>query len=189
MNIRQAWSAWWRPVRAAQSWPRPHAGRRQFLRTGLAGGLLLAFAGRLNGAGSRPLHAAEREMLSAVSNALLDGTLPPPGDERRRLLAQTVDGIEQAVRGFSLATQQEIGELFGLLVAAPGRRMLAGVGTPWREASVAEVGQFLQSWRFSRLKLLQSAYAALHDLTFAAWYGQPANWPAIGYPGPPQGYF
>ena len=185
MSIREAR----RLIIGTPPWRPPFAGRRQFLRTGLVSGLLLTFAGRLNGAGNRQLNAAEREMLSAVSNALLDGALPPPGDERRRLLAQTVNGIEQAVGGFSVATQQEIGELFGLLVIAPGRRVLAGVGTPWREASVTEIGEFLQSWRFSRLKLLQSAYAALHDLTFAAWYGLPANWPAIGYPGPPRGYF
>ena len=72
---------------------------------------------------------------------------------------------------------------------APGRVLLAGVGRPWREASVAEVGDFLQSWRSSRLNLLQSAYGALHDLTFGAWYGRPGSWQAISYPGPPRGYF
>jgi hypothetical protein len=30
-----------------------------------------------------------------------------------------------------------------------------------------------------------AAYDALHDLTFAAWYGDARAWPAIGYPGPP----
>jgi hypothetical protein len=31
---------------------------------------------------------------------------------------------------------------------------------------------------------LRSAYQALHDLVLGAWYANPANWDAIGYPGP-----
>ena len=163
--------------------------RRQFIRTGLGGSLLLTFAGWLNAAGARPLTTAEREMLGAVSNAMLDGALPAAGEPRRRLVALTVDGIATAVAGLSLASQKELGELFGLLVLAPARLLLAGVGKPWREASVAEVSEFLQDWRSSRLGLLQSAYGALHDLAFGAWYARADTWEAIAYPGPPRGYF
>jgi hypothetical protein len=81
-------------------------------------------------------------------------------------VALTVDGIATAVAGLSLASQKELGELFGLLVLAPARLLLAGVGKPWREASVAEVSEFLQVLATSRLGLLQRAYGALHDLTF-----------------------
>ena len=164
-------------------------GRRQFLRSSLAGSLLLSFSGWLNAAGARPPSVAEREMLGAVVNALLDGALPLDAEQRRQRVMLTVDGIVTGVAGLSLATQKEIGELFGLLVLAPGRLILAGVGKPWRAATLADVAGFLQSWRTSRLVLLQGAYAALHDLTFAAWYARPDTWEAIGYPGPPQGYF
>jgi hypothetical protein len=34
--------------------------------------------------------------------------------------------------------------------------------------------------------LLRVAYFALHELVFAAWYGDPQSWPRIGYPGPPE---
>ena len=37
---------------------------------------------------------------------------------------------------------------------------------------------------YSEDELLRSAYAALHDLVLGAWYGNPDNWPGIGYPGP-----
>ncbi|MCB1941741.1 MAG: hypothetical protein H6942_10985 [Candidatus Accumulibacter sp.] len=164
-------------------------GRRQFIKTGLAGSVLLSFAGWLNAAGSRQLSDAEREMLAAVVNAMLAGVLPTESRERRRLVTLTVNGVATAVSGLSAATQKEIGELFGLLVIAPARLVLAGVGKPWREASVGEVSEFLQAWRSSRLNLLQSAYGALHDLTFGAWYGRPGSWQAISYPGPPRGYF
>lgn len=163
--------------------------RRQFIRTGLAGSLLLSWAGWLNAAGARPLNASEREMLLAISEALLEGALPADGRRRRQLLELTIDSIAVEVAGLPLATQKEIGELFGLLLVAPGRIVLAGIGKPWREASVSEVAGFLQSWRSSRLSLLQSAYAALHDLTYGAWYARPDTWEAIGYPGPPRGYF
>ncbi|MEF8698410.1 MAG: hypothetical protein V5B32_04435 [Candidatus Accumulibacter sp. UW26] len=161
--------------------------RREFLQAGVAGSLLLSFSGWLNAAGGRALSAAEREMLAALCNALLDGALPAEHVQRQRLLAVTVDGIAATVAGLSPPTQQEIGELFGLLVLAPTRLLLAGVGRPWREASISEVGEFLQSWRTSRLGLLQSGYGALHDLTFGAWYAGPDTWEAIGYPGPPRG--
>ncbi|MCB1966983.1 hypothetical protein [Accumulibacter sp.] len=164
-------------------------GRRQFIQSGLAGGLLLSLSGWLNAAGPRPFSEGEREMLAALVAAMLAGVLPNEEPQRSRLVAETVDGVATAVSGLSLASQDEIGELFGLLVVAPGRVLLAGVGRPWREASVAEVGDFLQSWRSSRLNLFQSAYGALHDLIFGAWYGRPANWQAISYPGPPRGYF
>ena len=165
------------------------AARRQFLKTGLAGSLLLGCAGWLNAAGARPLSDAEREMLGALTNALLDGALPTDLAARRRLIAVTIDGIAVEIAGLSLASQKETGELFGLLVLAPGRRFLAGVSKPWREAAAGDVLEFLQAWRSSRLSLLQSAYAALHDLTFGAWYARPDTWEAIGYPGPPRGYF
>lgn len=161
--------------------------RRQFIKTGLAGACLLSLAGWLNAAGARRLSDAEREMLGALCNAMLEGALPRDAAQRRQLVALTVDGIAVEVAGLSLAAQKEVGELFGLLVLAPARRMLAGVGKPWREASVAEVTEFLQAWRSSRLNLLQSAYGALHDLTFGAWYARPDTWDAIGYPGPPRG--
>lgn len=172
--------------------------RRQLLKTGLAGSLLLGVAGWL----APPLPAAPtrapasspfpsfspevREMLAAVAGCLLAGALPGEPDARRQALAAEVDALAQTVAGLSLATQKEIGELFGLLTVAPGRRLLAGVARPWGEASAAEVGEFLESWRGSRFGLLQSAYHALHDLVFGAWYAQPGHWAAIGYPGPPE---
>ncbi|MBP9804955.1 MAG: hypothetical protein KBE22_08645 [Candidatus Accumulibacter sp.] len=163
--------------------------RRQFIKAGLAGSCLLSLAGWLNAAGARRLSDAEREMLAALSNTMLEGALPTDAEQRRQLVDLTVDGIATEVAGLSLAAQKEVGELFGLLVVAPGRRILAGVGKPWREASRAEISEFLQAWRSSRLNLLQSAYGALHDLIFGAWYARSDTWEAIGYPGPPQGVF
>ncbi len=81
--------------------------------------------------------------------------------------------------------RKEIDQLFALLAFAPSRALLAGVWSPWSEASARSIAAFLAQWRDSRFALKRSAYGALHQLIMAAWYGSPDAWPAIGYPGPP----
>jgi hypothetical protein len=61
---------------------------------------------------------------------------------------------------------------------------LTGIPHGWPEARDAEVSAWLQDWRTHRLGLLRTAYQALHDLVLGSWYSDPANWAAIGYPGP-----
>ena len=90
-----------------------------------------------------------------------------------------------SLTGLHPNTQEEVRELFSLLNFAPARWLIAGVRQPWSEAGADDIAAFLQGWRLSRWQLLQSAYQALHELIFAAWYAQPAAWPAMGYPGPP----
>ena len=67
----------------------------------------------------------------------------------------------------------------------PVRIFVAGMGGEWRDASIAEANGFLVRLQKSRWSVKRSAYDALHQLTFAAWYADPKTWPAIGYPGPP----
>lgn len=156
--------------------------RRQFLKTGIAGGLLLNLA-----ACTGPTaHETRRTILTAVAPVLLDGALPAPGPARDAALASTVTGIEQAIAGLALAAQKEIGELFALLGFAPARIAVAGLWADWPQATPQAIGDFLESWRHSRFELLRSAYAALHDLAFGAFYARPESWSAIAYPGPPR---
>lgn len=108
---------------------------------------------------------------------------PPAGDSG--LLGQVVAGVEQAVAGLPPAVRQEVDQLLSLLSFAPTRCLIAGIWSPWPDASPASIRGFLDGWRLSRLALLRSAYGALHQLIFAAWYGNPLAWPAIGYAGPP----
>jgi hypothetical protein len=168
--------------------------RRQFLKTGILGGAVLALAGawywrghdsagRLGG--TMVLDDASRAIVAALVPVLLSQALPQ-GEAGAAVVAQTVDGVSRAVGGLSHAAQQEVGELFALLDFPPTRIVVAGVMPPWSEATPAQIASFLTSWRFSRFRLLQSAYAALHDLILGAWYGHPDSWPAIDYPGPPE---
>ena len=156
--------------------------RREFLKTGLGGALLLNIA-----ACTRPSEDGGRAaVLTALIPVFLDGALPAGGETRPELISRTVAGVDKAIAGLSLATQKEIGELFDLLSFAPTRMIAAGIWSAWPEATPEAIGKFLESWRHSRFDLLKSGYAALHDLIFGAWYARPDTWAAIAYPGPPK---
>lgn len=167
--------------------------RRRFLKVGLVGGAGLAVLGTLywqraqrhENVAAFKLDVTGREIVAALAPAILAGTLPE-GEGRAAAIERLVDGVEKAIAGLGAAAQDEVRQLFALLGFAPTRILLAGVTPVWREASVADVPAFLERWRFSRLDLLQSAYAALHDLVLGAWYGGDDAWEAIGYPGPPE---
>jgi len=155
--------------------------RRTFLKTGLAGSLLLG----LGGYALAP-RSDRQKVLAAIANAVLQGALPSEAAARQQGIARTVRNVEATIAGLPLATQAELDQLFGLLTSGAGRIVLAGIWSPWEKASIESISAFLESWRHSRFNLLRSAYAGLHDLTLGAWYAEPDTWAAIGYPGPPK---
>jgi hypothetical protein len=169
--------------------------RRQFFKVGLAGAVALVairaaygpFIQDEAGTDSRFafLRPGERTMLAAIAAVILAGALPPPVDARKSAIDTLMLDLDRALAGLNPSTQEEVRELFSLLNFAPARWLIAGVHKRWSEAGADDITAFLQDWRLSRWQLLQSAYHALHELMFAAWYAQPAAWPAIGYPGPP----
>ncbi len=132
------------------------------------------------------LSGGARDVLAGVVPVMLDGALPAEEAARALRVVATIDRIEEAVAGLPPPVQAELRDLFALLAFAPSRWLLAGVRSPWRAASNAEVAAFLQRWRLSRWMLLQQGYHALHDLVLAAFYADPASWPRIDYPGPPR---
>jgi hypothetical protein len=164
--------------------------RRQFIKFGIAGGLLLAAAGAARtqkgyraATGADALEVLtddDRAVLAAIAPTILAGTGAAGSS-----LDAAVGSIDRAVAGLPPHLQAEVKQLLALLASWPGRRLLAGVSAPWPQASGAEVAAFLERWRFSSWALFQQAYHALHELVLAAWYARPDSWPAIGYPGPP----
>jgi hypothetical protein len=166
--------------------------RRAFIATGLVGAAALATAAWLRGphappgdASLRALDADAQAILGAMVPVLLDGALPDAAQERRVAITRTVRGIDIAVAGLPPSAQEELRQLFSLLALPPARIAVARITQPWDQASPAEVRAALDRFRGSSVMLLRSAYGALHQLTFAAWYGNPESWPRIGYPGPP----
>lgn len=167
--------------------------RRQFIKTGVMGSAALAAVGawygyRHHGAGRIEGPALDEDSLqvvAAVAAVLLQGVLAPQPQGAAQVRS-VVEGVQRAVAGLAAAAQKEVRQLFALLTFAPTRSLVAGVGAPWADAGADEVAAFLHDWRYSRFELLRAGYAVLHDLTFGAWYGGPAGWERIGYPGPPE---
>ena len=160
------------------------------MQVGALGALTLAAGGAIyryaNPAPLRPfaLDGEARAAIDAIIPAMLAGALPSNASARAAAIAANTARVHQAILGLPLATQKEVQELFALLALAPARRFLAGVSGGWAGAETEQVSAFLQSWRFHRLDMLQTAYHALHDLIIGSWYADPASWVAIGYPGP-----
>jgi len=166
--------------------------RRTFIATGLLGAAALATAGWLrgphapaSGIARRALGADGEALFAAVVPVLLDGALPGEEQARRTAIARTIDGVDIAITGLTPAAQGELAQLIALLALPPVRFGVARVKASWEEADPADVRRFLDRCRDSSVTLLRAAYDALHQLTYAAWYGNPESWPAIGYPGPP----
>lgn len=169
----------------------PRISRRTLLKAGVAGGAALLLARWLytstTGPQSAPtppgaLDAPARSVVAAIAPVMLAGALPA---NDQNLLQEVVAGVEQAIAGLPPAVRKEVDQLFALLSFAPTRALVAGVWSPWPQASPTSIRAFLDHWRDSRLVLLRSAYGALHQLVFGAWYGNSHAWPAIGYAGPP----
>ena len=161
--------------------------RRSFLKVGLLGAITLASAGgmyRLLRPVSPPskflLDGAAASALVRIIPVMLDGVI----ESTPSATARATERVIGAIAGLPLATQSEIQDLFGLLALGATRRLLAGLPEQWHVAKPADIAAFLQSWRTHRIGMLQSAYAALHDLILGSWYTDETHWAAIGYPGP-----
>lgn len=173
----------------------PTLTRGQLIRTGLAGSVLLALgacARRTAGTATfdaahayRSLSPADRDLMAALAGAMLAGALPSGGAAQSDALVATVRGVDVAVAGLTPRVAGELHRLFGLLEFGPSRAFTTGVWTSWPQASRGEVAGFLTRWRYSKTLLFRNGYQALHQLVMAAWYGNAASWPRIGYPGPP----
>jgi len=173
-------------------YPRPRITRRTLLKAGVAGGVVLFAARWLTTGSTRPpstgaLDPTARGIVASIVPAMLSGALPAqatPAD-RAQLVDAVVENVDRAVAGLPPAARKELDQLFSLLAFAPTRCLLAGIWSPWSDASTESVTTFLAAWCDSRFGLQRSAYGALHQLVMAGWYGSPQAWLAIGYPGPP----
>jgi hypothetical protein len=167
-------------------------GRRRFIQAGAAGAVLLALVALVDRPRAqastrlRNLDARGVELLRALIPVVLAGALPT-GPERPAAIAETIEAFDRALSGLEPEIQGEIAQMLSLLLFPPTRIAVAGVGSPWSEASAQEVAEFLRGWRESRSELKRSGYRALTQLLQAAWYGNTRSWAAIGYPGPPAG--
>ena len=167
--------------------------RRSFILAGTVGAVVLASAAWLRGPHAPPpavpreaLDADGEAIFGAVAPVLLAGVWPQAAAVQVLARQETLAGIDRAIAGLTPSARSELDELVALLALPPVRIALAGLRGPWHTATPREVRRFLDRCRDSSFLTLRAAHDALHTLVFAAWYGNPRSWPAIGYPGPPQ---
>ena len=134
----------------------------------------------------RFLDARGASIMAALIPVVLAGALPAAPEARERAVGETVDAFDRAVSGLSPAVREEVEELFGVLRFAPLRIAFTGLWSPVEASTPAEIDAFLARWRASRFDIQRAGYQALTQLIQAAWYGNPASWPGIGYPGAPR---
>ena len=130
------------------------------------------------------LSESGRVLFSSVSRAILDGSLPASDADLNRALQGLLGRIDALVAALPPPAQSELSQLLALLGSAAGRRGLAGLDTPWQEATIAQIQLALQGMRVSGVDLRRQAYQALHDIAGSAYFSDPSTWSILGYPGP-----
>lgn len=163
--------------------------RRTLLKLGVASTAVLAVAGGVAallsaGLENGKLAPAGREVFRAVGRAILAETLPREQAAREAALEGLLERIDELVLALPPHAQAELSQLLSLLASAPGRRALGGLGESWPAADEAAIQHALQEMRLSSLILRRQAYAALHDITAAAYFSDTSTWVQLGYPGP-----
>lgn len=93
--------------------------------------------------------------------------------------------IRNVIRGFDrkimLASGEKRADLRSLLVLLQIPVLRWSMG--WHGADPA--ANLLTDCRYSRLLLKRQAYAGLREGILTSFYGSPAGWQVLGYPGPP----
>lgn len=165
--------------------------RREFLRTGAFGGLLLAGgsgAALLTGCASSSLAPGFvflRPQDVTVMRALIPVVLAdaiPAGDQAA--IERTLHSVDEFIAGTSPAAMAQLAQLFDLLSLPPARVLLAGLWDDWPQASPADIEAFMMRWRDSRFGMLRAGYSGIAKIITAGWYLLPESWVAIGYQAP-----
>jgi hypothetical protein len=166
--------------------------RRQLLRRGIVGTVLIAVAGatgafwwptrrRRPRAGLRVFDETEASILSAVAATVLAIEPGAPSADE----VDVVGRIDALLALSPIVVQREFTHLLHIfengttgLFTATGWTSFTAAGPASREAR-------LRAWQTSRIALFRTGFQAMKRLCGACYYSSPASWPAIGYPGPP----
>lgn|SRR5690554_4030235 len=164
--------------------------RRRFLQFGIGGALVLTAAGtgarwvqrnrRAAAPAFQQLRQQDIQLLTAILPFLIG---PHPAFAAN--LQTTLGNIDRLLAYSSPAKQAELRDLFDMMTFKATQGPTTGYWGDWSAATEKDIQKFLLRWRDSRVALLRFGYQGLCQLCHMAWYGTPASWQAIGYPGPP----
>lgn len=169
--------------------------RRQLLKFGLLGSLVLATTGGVAGlyhgftritpaSGFIHLRDSDLPMLRRLVPVLLEGALP--ADNPTAAVEATLRGLDNSLHHLSPSMRKQSLQLFDLLSLHATRGPTTGIWGSWEEASTTDIQHFLQRWENSRLALLRQGHGALSKAVLLVWYSLPESWAQCGYPGPPR---
>ncbi len=172
--------------------PGEREGRREFLKKGLLGALILAAGGgtflatrrtrAIPGLGPlQVLTPEEATVVLAVANRLVPERVGFP----RPLEVGLPRKVDALVAGLHPGAQKEIRRLLNLFESALAGALFEGQFRTFTASSPWEQDDRLRGWAQSRVTLRRSGFRALKKLVAATYYSSPETWAAIGYPGPP----
>lgn len=173
--------------------------RRNFLKLGLMGTTALTTVGLTgslvgcsdtgtsvsNGKTWKVLRAQDRTFFRSVAPVMLKGSLPDNKAAQTSAIESMIENIDLAIFNLGPHSKKQMIDLFMLLDMSVTRGLTTGVWSSWDKASADDIDQFLHRWRDSSIGLFRLAYNGLNKLMVATWYGQPASWQTVQYPGPP----
>lgn len=187
-------------IKKAQQETGADLNRRQFIKTGLFGGLLLStvhlgacstktLKAPLNSNQQSPYRFLTRDdalMLSALLPAMLAQNWPSGPAEQRQAEADTLQRIDTFLVRVGSFNQHEIRKLFDLLQMRLARGLATGIWRNWETTDKQQIEAFLQDWKHSVIGLFNSGYNGLSDIICFAWYSNPQNTLSFGYSGVPE---
>lgn len=131
------------------------------------------------------LRPADVTLFRALLPAIASDLAAADAATRETRLAAAVKNIDGTIAAMDQNGRGELRKLLDLLASTPLRWAVAGVRTPWAQATPDAVRAFLARWRASRFETLNNAGGVvLVKLASVAYFVLPGTWAASGYPGP-----
>ena len=166
--------------------------RRQLVRRGVAGTILIAAAGATGAFWSptrrrrpRPglgiLDETEASILAAVAATVLGLEAGAPSAED----VDVVGRVDALLALSPVDVQREFARLLRVFENGTTGLLTATGWTSFTAARPASREARLRAWQTSRVALFRTGFQAMKRLCGACYYSSPASWAAIGYPGPP----
>lgn len=182
-----------RPRRDRILLPGESEGRRSFLKWGLAGAAILAVGGGawLGTRRTRPAPAATGPFAAlspeeaTVLLALAARLVPPHPGFPSPLDVDLPHRADAVVAMLGEESRVELKRLIQLFENALAGFVLDGQPRTFTRSNADQQDARIRAWQTSRHEVRRTGYKALKRVIYAAYYGAPAAWPAIGYPGPP----
>lgn len=183
------------PLRRAPHAPPSHPSRRQFLKVGAGFSAAFACSALLPGLtgcstsetpphpGMAFLRPADVALFRALLPAIASDLQHVEAKVRDARIAAALKNIDGTLAAMGQNGQHELRKLLDLLSSTPLRWAIAGVRSPWDQATPEQVRAFLARWRASRLATLNAGGVVLVKLTSVAYFVMPDTWQASGYPG------